>query len=299
MDLDTARLRAFLQVNERGTVAAAAAALGYTAPAVSQQIAKLEAQLGSPLFDRVGGRLRLSGHGAALLPIARQILDLTNHVAEPLTGTKRRAHVVIAGFASALRTLALPALSSRLARTTTFDVREAEDEVALRDLRLGDIDIALTQEYDGAPTRRSDRLTFTPLLNDRLRLIAPPEYPTSVRLEELAETGWLVNGAGTRCEEATQRILQSAGIVARIAGRIADNQTLLALVAAGHGATITPQLVIGLGPNAFTVARVELGVTRTIFGVTRTPETSRLEPILDQLRRSGRTALRRQRSPRP
>jgi DNA-binding transcriptional LysR family regulator len=292
MDFDTARLRAFLQVAERGTVAAAAAALGYTAPAVSQQIAKLESQLGAPLFDRVGGRLRLSPRGEELLPVARDILDLTAQVAAPSVSSPRRERVVIAGFASALRTLALPALRSRLARTIVFDLREAEDEIALRDLRLGDVDLALTQEYDGALAPRSDRLTYSPLLNDRLRLIAPPAHPASVSLDDLAEIGWLVNGAGTRCEEATQRVLRDAGITARIAGRIADNQTLLALVVAGHGATIAPQLVIGRGPNNFTVARKDLGVTRTIFGVTRAPEASRLAPVLDQLRRSVRASLR-------
>ena len=72
MDFDTARLRAFLQVAERGTVAAAAAKMGYTAPAVSQQIGKLEQQLGVNLFDRVGGRLRLSAAGEKLLPLARR-----------------------------------------------------------------------------------------------------------------------------------------------------------------------------------------------------------------------------------
>ncbi len=91
----------------------------------------------------------------------------------------------------------------------------------------------------------------------------------------------------------SQRVLGSAGITARITGRIADNQTLLALVAAGHGATIAPQLVIGRGPNAFTVARVDLGVTRTIYGVTRAADTAASEPVLDQLSRSARSALRR------
>jgi LysR substrate binding domain len=116
--------------------------------------------------------------------------DRRNIQAElPEDRTEQRQHVVVAGFASAIRTLALPILRSRVARLTTFALHEAEDENALRDLRLGEVDIALTQEYDGAPPVRSDRLTYRPLLNDRLRLIAPPEHPPTVRLEQLAETG--------------------------------------------------------------------------------------------------------------
>ena len=164
MDFDTARLRAFLHVAERGTVASAAAALGYTAPAVSQQITKLETQLGAPLFDRVGGRLRLSPRGETLLPIARQILDLSGQAGQSGSVPDRDRHIVIAGFASAIRALVLPMLTSGRMRRTTFDVREAEDETALRDLRLGQVDIAITQEYDAAPIARSARFTYTPLL---------------------------------------------------------------------------------------------------------------------------------------
>ena len=75
MELDTTRLRSFLHVAELGTVAAAASALGFTAPAVSQHVAKLEGQVGVPLFERVGGRLSLSVHGRRLVPIVvRRVL---------------------------------------------------------------------------------------------------------------------------------------------------------------------------------------------------------------------------------
>ncbi len=292
MDFDTARLRAFLQVAERGTVAAAATALGYTAPAISQQIGKLETQLGARLFDRVGGRLRLSPRGDQLVPVARQFLDLATLAEHPGPSITGHQHVVIAGFASAMRALVVPLLSSRVARRTTFDLRESEDEVALRDLRLGHVDVAIIQEYDGAPIMRSNRLTYTPLLTDRLRLIAPPSWPTSVGLSELAEFGWLVNGAGTRCEEATTQVLRAAGITPRITGHVADNHTLLALVAAGHGATIAPELVIASGPTDVTVGRVNLGVRRTILGVTRTAVASTYSDVLKQLGVTGRAALR-------
>lgn len=171
MDFDTARLRAFVQVAERGTVAAAASALGYTAPAVSQQITKLEHQLGAPLFDRVGGRLRLSPAGDSLLPVAREMLELTGAAQRTAGAVERIPHIALAGFASSIRALVLPLLKSPIAKKVTFEVHEAEDEAALRDLRLGHVDIALVQEYDGARVTRSDRLAYTPLLSDRLRLL--------------------------------------------------------------------------------------------------------------------------------
>jgi DNA-binding transcriptional LysR family regulator len=295
MDFDTARFRAFLNVAEHGTVAAAATALGYTGPAISQQITKLESQLGERLFDRVGGRLRLSSSGQQLVPIARQFVDLSTIAEHPGAVASHGQHVVIAGFASALRTLVLPLLASRIAKRVTLDIRELEDEVALRDLRLGHVDLAIIQEYDGAPVARSERLAYVPLLTDRLRLIAPSSWPSTVRPHDLVDVGWLVNGAGTRCEEATTQVLKAAGIVPRITGHIADNHTLLALVAAGHGATIAPELVIAGGPPAVTVSRVDLGVNRTILGVTRTAVSRDYEPVMKQLQTVARNALRRTR----
>src|SRR5881275_2226028 len=75
MELNDVRARCFLEVVERGTVAAAAQSLGYTAPAVSQQIGKLERSLGVPLFDRMSGRLRPTPAATALVPHVYAALD--------------------------------------------------------------------------------------------------------------------------------------------------------------------------------------------------------------------------------
>ena len=284
MDLDTARLRAFVQVAERGTVAAAATALGFTAPAVSQQITKLEAQLGSLLFDRVGGRLRLSPGGERLLPIARELLDLTAQVPPAVRDAPIDRPVVIAGFASAIAAYVVPLLERASTRRTPFVIHEEEDRDALRDLGLGQVDLAIVQEYDGVPAPRSDRFRYTTLSTDRLRLLAPPHHPPSVQLRELATAAWLVNGAGTRCEQATQVVLRDAGIEPRITGRVSDNSTLLALVAAGHGATIAPELVIAGATIPITVARVDLHARRTILAVTRAGDAARHRELVRALR---------------
>ena len=164
-----------------------------------------------------------------------------------------------------------------------LEIREAEDDDALRDLGLGQVDIAITQEYDGEPLARSDRFRYTTLVSDRLRLLAPPRFPTSVRLRDLTSSGWLVNGAHTRCARATERILGAAGIVPRITGQTADNRTLLALVSAGHGATIAPELVATESPGAITVASVDLQVRRTIHAVTRAAVRDEHDDVLHSL----------------
>ncbi len=282
MMMDLIQLRSFAEVAERGTIAAAAAAQGYTAPAVSQHVAKLELALGAQLFDRVGGRLSLTAAGDSLLPIAADMLDLEARGRAAVTGPHHVPTVVFAGFASAISTVLVPQLA-RLRTLATIEISEAEDTEALRDLGLGAVDVVLTQEYDGPPTERSRRFTFTALVSDRLTLVLPPDMPSSTTIADLADASWLLNGRSTRCALATERLLAGAGIAPRVVGTVADNAALLSLVAAGQGVTVVPARVLDDGPRNVTLAAEDLGVTRTIYAVTRTAATPPLLPLLDLL----------------
>jgi DNA-binding transcriptional LysR family regulator len=293
--LDLNQLQTFVEVVERGTIADAATALAYTAPAVSQQIAKLERELDGPLFDRVGGRLRLNQRGASLVAVARQMLDLAEQASLTVNDSRKVDRIVIAGFASALRALVVPLLSQNNrggSVHSTVEVREAEDDDALRDLGLGHIDVAITQEYDGLAIQRNDRYSYTSLVRDRLRLVAPKRHPKTVTLLDLATTGWLTNGSGTRCEQATNAILANAGIDPEIRGHVGDNHTLLALVGAGHGSTIVPELVLADAPRGLTIATQDLHVKRTILAVTRKATTKQHGPTLRLLATNAKAVLR-------
>jgi len=280
--MDLVHLRSFAEVAERGTIAAAAAARGYTAPAVSQHIAKLETDLGTQLFDRVGGRVALTAAGAALLPIACEMLDLDARGRATVQRPGGVPHVVFAGFASAISTVLIPRLGL-LRQRATIEIFEAEDTEALRDLGLGAVDVVLTQEYDGVPTERNRRFSFTSLVSDRLTLILPPNMSPTTTIEELGDARWLLNGRATRCAQATTRLLTAAGITPRIVGAVADNATLLALVAAGQGVTVVPARVLDDAHHDLTIAEQDLDATRTIYAVTRTATTTSLSPMLELL----------------
>jgi DNA-binding transcriptional LysR family regulator len=279
--LDLAQLRSFVEVAERGTVAAAAASLGYTPPAVSQQIAKLETQLGTALFDRIAGRLRLNAAGADLVPVAYRMLDLAEE-AKLISLASAPGRLVIAGIASALSALVVPCLD-QLRRIATIGVVEAEDDDALRDLGLGHADIVLTQEHSGAAVERNPRYRYSVLGEDRLRLVVAPWLPPSTRLADLDRSPWLVNGAGTRCEAATRRILEAAGVSPQVVGSIADNRTLLELVAAGHGATIVPEVLLESALPGVTTCDEDLGATRSLLGVTRRGSGATHRQVIDLL----------------
>lgn len=280
--MDLVHLKSFADVAARGTIAAAAQAQGYTAPAVSQHITKLETYLSVQLFDRVGGRLALTPAGAALLPVAFEMLDLEAHGRTTVHRPGDVPHIVFAGFASAISTVLIPRLG-RLREVATIEISEAEDAEALRDLALGAVDVVLAQEYDGVPIERNRRFTFTPLVSDRLALVLPPEMAATTTVDELGDAPWLLNGSTTRCTMATRRILRAAGITPRIVGTVADNATLLALVAAGQGVTVVPARVLDDGQHIVTIAEQDLGITRTILAVTRTATHASVTPLLGLL----------------
>ena len=277
--MDLGQLRSFTEVAERGTVAAAASALGFTPPAISQHIAKLEAELGIQLFDRVARRLRLTVAGEALLPVALDMLDLERQgkaiVSQPLAVP----HYVVAGFASALDAVLVPQLQ-RIEDHMTLEIVEAEDAEALRDLRLGTIDLVLTQEYHDQPAERDPRLSFLAVATDRLRLIAPPDLSDRTTISQLGDHPWLVNGRGTRCTDATTRLLAAHALAPKISASVADNNTMLRLVSAGHGVTVVPELVLAGSQANVTVTAQDLGMSRTILAVHRTSAADSIAPLL-------------------
>lgn len=280
--LDLVQVRSFLEVAERGTVAAAAATLGYTPPAVTQQLAKLEQALGTALFDRTSGRLRLNTSGAALVPIAIELLDLARQAADAVREPPPRQRIVIGGIASAIAALVVPRRAA-LAEGADIEVIEVEDADALRELRLGHVDIALIQEYPGDDLKRDRRLSYTVGLTEALRLILPPSWPPSTSLSDVRDLPWLVNGTGTRCETATRDILAVAGVDPTVVGDVSDNRLLLALVAAGHGATIVPELVIADETLDVTISSHDLAVTRSLVAVTRQSPSPAARAAVDRI----------------
>lgn len=268
--LDLVQVRSFLEVAERGTVAAAAAALGYSPPAVTQQLAKLEQSLGSALFDRAGGRLRLNSAGGAFLAVATELVDVARRATEAVRQTPTRERLVLGGIASAITALVAPRLHA-LANCGDIEIVEAEDADAVRELRLGHMDLALIQEYPDDDARRDARLLYTVALTDPLRLILPPTWPATTSLQEARDAPWLVNGTGTRCESATRQILAGNGVEPNVVGDVSDNRLLLALVGAGHGATIVPELVIADAQIEVTISSHDLSISRSLVAVTRQP----------------------------
>ena len=168
--LDVRRLRVLRELAARGTIAATADALGYTAPAVSQQLAALEREAGVALLEKNGRGRRLTPAGEDLVARTEGILRQLEAAEAALERTTTHVAGVLrcAAFASAHRILLPRAIAALAAghpdlRVTT---RDMEPEESLPALKLGELDVVLAQEYAFAPNPADPALERTDLIDD-------------------------------------------------------------------------------------------------------------------------------------
>lgn len=251
--IDPRRLRVLEAVAMHGSVAAAAEALHVTAPAVSQQLLALEREAGASLVDRSGRQVRLTAAGRLLAghgeKIAAQLRQAERDLAE-LTG-QAAGPVRIAAFQSVMAPLIGPVLRDLAAGNPAIQpaVTERWGPAAVADLRLGDLDIVLT-EYDAAgPPPAEPGLGLRHLAFDPYLLVIPPDWQVTPRtLRDLAGRPWVAGPPGTACDHALQRLSAEAGLDIAAVDVCVEFPSVLALVAAGRGAAVIPQLALAQAP---------------------------------------------------
>ncbi len=141
--MDLRHVRCFVAVAGAGTVTGAAHGLGLAPASVSEQVRRLEAGLGVPLFERTPRGMRLTRHGSELLGRAQALLDHAEEVRRAVTGERRRVTV---GALEMLAATRLPAVVRRLSERRPdldVDVRSLPRQALLAELSGGGVDAAL------------------------------------------------------------------------------------------------------------------------------------------------------------
>jgi DNA-binding transcriptional LysR family regulator len=299
--LDLRRLRLLRELDQRGTIAAVADALQFTPSAVSQQLAMLEREAGVPLLERAGRGVRLTdpalvlvGHAEALLERAAVAEADLAAAAGTVAGRGR-----IAGFQSVTLRLALPAIEAlaREAPGLRCEVVEAEPEVALPALALGDLDLVIGDEWQHQPVRMPDGVERHELLRDPVNILlsadhpAARRHPRAVPLAELADDAWTTGHPGLAWEEMTRRTCRGlGGFEPDIRHRANDATISLALVARGLAVTLLPELPLpDRVPGVAVRAIAGQPVSRAIFAATRAADATR--PSTQALLRAVRGAV--------
>jgi DNA-binding transcriptional LysR family regulator len=246
--LDLRRLRLLSELSRHGTIAAVARVVGYTPSAVSQSLAQLEREVGTPLLERDGRRVRLT-------PAAHGLVERTDRVLAELDAAEAelaaeratvRGEVVIGAFPSAAAGLVVPTIVDLSDRHPELSctVREHEPEDGIPLLRSGGLDLLVSESYEEVDPAPVGGLESTLLLAEPLMLVLPRQNPARepVALATLAGAPWIAGLAGTQFAAALEQICRAAGFSPRIVHRADDALLLQALVASGLGIGLLPAL---------------------------------------------------------
>ncbi len=152
--LDLELLRTFVAITDRESFALAAEQVHRTQSAVTQQMARLEEQLGVALFLKVGRSKRLTEHGVRLLDYARRLLALNDEAIASLAAQDLRGPLRIGSIYDATEFLLPPLLArfSQLYPNLQIEVHTDRTAHLMHSLKRGEIEIALVAQPKAAKT---------------------------------------------------------------------------------------------------------------------------------------------------
>jgi DNA-binding transcriptional LysR family regulator len=281
--LDSRRLRLLKEFAERGTIVAAAQALGYTPSAVSQQLARLEQEAGVTLLDRTARAAELTDAGRRLAGHAERILALIEEAEADLAAPEPSGLVTIAAFPTAAAAFA-PALTSSVRAHPGLKLllRQSQHGEGLRQVRTGEVDVALVDDWSGRLAEGGDRaLRFYLLIHDPLVLVVPRGHPVAdpsvrVDLRWLRDEAWLAGPAGEPSRVAVDRLLAGVGGAAPVPWEFEGLDTILSLVARGIGIAALPRLALAAGERRVAVRDLPgAGLNRDVYAVARASSVNR------------------------
>jgi DNA-binding transcriptional LysR family regulator len=250
--LNVGRLQVLCEVVRRGSFSAAAEGLSYTQSAVSQAIARLEAEVGAPLVIRDRRGVRPTAAGATLVERAEAIfaqIEAAEADVAAVLGV-RGGRLRVASFPSAGATLMPVAVAIFRGGHPDVDLTLAEgepEEIAPR-LRAGEFDLALLFKFPGVGEPTGRGLRSVPLLKDPMHVALPAEHPLAgkpeLALEDLHEEDWVQTSAASPCARHVVRLCLAAGFEPRVTFESDDYETVQGLVAAGVGVALVPRLAL-------------------------------------------------------
>lgn len=253
-DVDPRRLELLLELSRLGSMREVSEVMHVTTSTVSQQLAALSREAGTPLTEPEGRRVRLTpagrrlaGHAVTILAAieaARRDLD----PAAPPAGTVR-----VAAYATAFRQVLLPVVRILAGQWPEVRLRlfEHEPAEALALLAADEIDLALTYDYNLAPARFGGSLQAQPLGAAPWSLGTPssPGSPGSFRggtavevFGRYRDSDWIVNSRNTADEEVVRIIASLAGFEPRVNQRADSLDLVRDMILAGLGVGLLPAL---------------------------------------------------------
>lgn len=245
------RLQLLREVARRGTIAAAAAAVNLTPSAVSQQLAALEREVGTDLLERVGRTVRLTDAGWITVRHADAIASAIASAESELAGIRDvvTGDFRVAAIPTAARAV-MPSVMTALSQTypaLRVSLRDYESPESLAALRLGEIDLAVVDEYDEPVVTAAAGPERHHLLADLTRVALPRDHHLAagpLRLADLRDEYWIMDAEDSSFFRVAQRACRASGFEPRVRSHCRDYAVIIALVEAGLGVAILPGLAL-------------------------------------------------------
>ncbi|MET9109024.1 LysR family transcriptional regulator [Streptomyces zhihengii] len=276
--LNLERLRTLDALARHGSVSAAAEGLHVTTSAVSQQMAKLEREVGQQLLARNGRGVRLTDAGRLLADHAARILSQVELAQSDIEAQRGQVvgEVRLGAFPTAARGLFPGTVGALRARHPELRVRtrEMEPESGIRSVIRGDLDLAIVLDWSNKRLPVPAGLAQARLLDDVTDVAMPAGHRLAGReevdLAEFAEDDWVSWPEGEFCHDWLVFTLRSQGVEPRIAHMAGEHHTQLALIEAGLGVCVTPRLGRGPVPEGVALVPVRQRMSRHVYAVWRT-----------------------------
>jgi DNA-binding transcriptional LysR family regulator len=247
--LDVRQLQVLTEVARTGSYTAAAESLGYTQPAVSYQMRRLQQTVGAPLVVRVGRGLRLTETGHALVRHADTIFSVLRAAQQEISSAVARGGglVRMVAFQSSCVTL-VPHAIARLREAhpeVRVTVEQAEPAQARHMVRTGEADLGLLCNWDNEDLPEGEgTMLRLELMSDRRCVLMREDHEMAGReaidLAELAQHDWVMESYRDRFLAACTNL----GFKPRIAATVDDTNAIQTLVAAGLGISLMSELAL-------------------------------------------------------
>lgn len=271
--LSVDRMRVLHAIALCGSLSAAAEMLHVTNSAVSQQLSKLEREVGQPLVERNGRGVRLTEAADILVRHTGQILSLVRQAEAEVEAHREEVigHVVLSSVATAARDI-VPAALRALADGypgLRVELREGEPDSTVGAVDRGESDLAIVIDWAGAPIALPEGVQRAALLEDVGDIAMPVDHPLAYRdcldLDEVLGEKWIGWSHGSICSDWLHHMVRARGGEPDIVHAAEEHQTRLALVAAGLGVAVMPRLGVGLAPPGVRLVPVRPALARHVY----------------------------------
>lgn len=250
---DIRRLTLLLEVVEQGSITAAADLMMYSPSAVSQQLRKLEQEVGQPLLNRRSRGVVPTEAGQVLAGHARQILRQMRAAQSDLdqiAGLKRGALTVgtFPTLAGSFLPIVIRAFKKRYP-AISLSLRSARFDELVADLQSGVTGLCLLWDY---PWNRfhDDSIRVTEVFHESTVILVAANHPLAdreqVRMEDLRDESWIVRAEAHPVVEVLQRSAHTAGFEPTIGFLANDYQEAQAMVSVGMGVAMVPKTAVAL-----------------------------------------------------